>query len=496
MKKALLALIFTLTISISNAQYSTPGTGVNWTLTDLVNNSEGVVTNASDTTFEILSNLTISSNDTLTFYDGYYDILCDEDVLITVNGVIQFEGDTSLSGNMIKFHPAANAYFTGFRFQNSQGSFLFNTFINNAGGIKLIESDVEFRNCSFSDFNIANSTGAVDIFQSKVTVYNCLFSNNEGAAIKSAANANSSPKIINCTLNGNVTAGLNMPQINLGTSASDDTILISGCTITGETGTETAGGIAVSTLAGGELNCIIENNIIENNRYGIAVYGNNINSLIKNNIIENNDIQNDPMQGGSGISFWGNETNVSVVSGNTIKNNLWGITILNAAHPDLGNDENENSPGNNEIYGNGNNGSVYDVYNNTPGDIKAENNYWGTDNADTIELHIFHHPDDPSLGYVDFIPFNTYTSVKEKKNNPNGKPNIYPLPAYDFVYVTLTGNKKIKRLKLFNMDGRIVLNIPSGKKKNKLDISYLPAGVYILSVECEDKTFSGKIIKN
>ncbi|MEZ4824517.1 MAG: dockerin type I domain-containing protein [Ignavibacteria bacterium] len=61
----------------------------------------------------------------------------------------------------------------------------------------------------------------------------------------------------------------------------------------------------------------------------------------------------------------------------------------------------------NQIYNNGNTGQIYDLYNNTPDSLKAENNYWGTSIQDSVEAHIYHKPDDPSLGNVDYLPLAT-----------------------------------------------------------------------------------------
>ncbi|MBK7158873.1 MAG: hypothetical protein IPH77_09985 [Ignavibacteria bacterium] len=58
----------------------------------------------------------------------------------------------------------------------------------------------------------------------------------------------------------------------------------------------------------------------------------------------------------------------------------------------------------NEIYGNGNSGKIFDLFNNTVDSIKAENNFWGSGNADTVETHIFHKTDSTVLGFVDYLP--------------------------------------------------------------------------------------------
>jgi hypothetical protein len=111
------------------------------------------------------------------------------------------------------------------------------------------------------------------------------------------------------------------------------------------------------------------------------------------------------MLGGSGINFYGDTTNKAFVSGNTITNNLWGITIQMSALPNIGQVENDSiNPGMNRIYDNGNSGLVFALYNNTPNQIMAENNFWGSDDPDSVEMFIFHQNDSASLGFVDFMP--------------------------------------------------------------------------------------------
>jgi hypothetical protein len=484
MKKFLPFILAFFVVLTLEAQYVTPDTGVNWSMDDLVSHSNGVVTGSSGN-YVIHSDLTISLNDTLTFLTGDCEIFCEQDVLITVQGVfLSFLED--LSGNTITFKGDED-YFKGFLFDGSNGSVMRNVVVNFAGGIKLIESDVYFRNCIFEGFNTENCTGAVDIFKSDPEFHLCSFVSNDGPAIKSAANAESAPLIDSCFIEYNVMTNVNMPQVNLGTTPPDDTIVISNCLIAGLPGNNMVGGIAVSTLAGGVLNAIIENTHVVECRYGIAVYGNNIFTAIRGNTLRYN-TDSDPMQGGSGISYWGDETNVSVVSNNIIRDNLWGITILNKAKPNLGEVGDEESPGYNEIYDNGNDGKIYDVYNNTPGNIKAENNYWGTEVADSIEAHIYHHTDDAALGEVDYIPFLKPESIKKDRPQNDGF-TIYPVPADDVVWVNFQ-NEGFKKLKVYTVSGAEVAALTSSRKKTYMDVSGLKNGVYILSVEKE----TGRII--
>jgi parallel beta-helix repeat protein len=262
---------------------------------------------------------------------------------------------------------------------------------------------------------------------------------------------------------------------------------------------DNAGGIAVSTLAGGNVICKIQGNIITNNRYGIAVYGNNINSEIIDNVISDNNIQNDPMLGGSGINFWGDTTNVSLVSGNEITGNLWGVTIQNKARPNLGQlGEDTVNIGKNLIYNNGNNGTVYALYNNTPGDIYAENNYWGTFNLDSVEMYIFHQPDDPSLGFVDYLPIKDYlTGIDVGKSDLKLIDAFYPNPvstAGTIVFSKIS-KKKLKKITVYNTSGNILFSIETLKGKYKLNTRNLRAGLYLIKIESGGVSGFYKFIK-
>jgi len=214
----------------------------------------------------------------------------------------------------------------------------------------------------------SNSTGVIDLFHSNPEILNCEIFLNQGPAVLSSATGESSPLISGNYIYHNNTTNQNMPQINLGTSDVEKEIQIINNYIEGNY--NMAGGIAVTTLAGGNIECLIKGNTIINNRYGITVYGYNITSVIDSNLIQDNNIQNLPMQGGSGINLWGDVSNNSMISRNTITGNLWGITNTGNAFPNIGQvDPFIVNIGENFIYNNGNGGEIYDLYNNTPNDI-------------------------------------------------------------------------------------------------------------------------------
>jgi len=433
MKNLFITIVIISINLLGFAQFQTPGTGLNWNLDDLVANSGGVVTLETNGQYSITQDLTISDSDTLTIVTPE-EINVSDGVLITIAGTFISHPESG-----IVFFKALDNYYLGFRFEDSQGSDLTNTYFKKAGGIQLVNSDMAFRYCDFTEFNQENSTGTINLFQSSPLIENCSFSDNDGPAVMSGANSTSSPQILGCEIKFNVAANGNTPQINLGTSGTDS-IRIINCEIIGNPENIMAGGIAITTLAGGSLKARVEGNIIRDNRYGITCYGSNIASVIRGNEIVDNNTQNQPMLGGSGINFFGTATNQSLVSGNIITGNLWGITIQGTAQPNFGQLEGEiYNPGANTFKDNGNEGEIYDLYNNTPNTIMAQNNYWGTTNPDTVEMHIFHQPDDPSLGLIEYLPlYNPPVGLVDFSGEENHTVfSVYPNPAKGYFYLMI-----------------------------------------------------------
>lgn len=395
MKKILMPIAFIFfSIPFVISQYSTPGTGIKWDLNDLVSNSGGAIS-FNGTFYSVSNDFTIAASDTLEINQAAVVKFASVS-LFTINGVLLTGPDT------VVFSSSGSSNYEGIRFENTPGSVLHNAVFEKSNGIKVISSDMLFDACVIRNNGKTYATGAINPFQCSPVIRNCRFLNNDGPAVMTGANAASSPQILYCYMFANNVSNANTPQINLGAMGTDSVRII-GNTIIGQY--TMAGGIAVSTLAGGNILCRIENNTIRNNRYGIAAIGGNISSIIRYNIIENNNIQNEPNLGGSGINFNGAATNTAVVSYNSISGNLWGVTIQQSAQPNLGKVEGGiSNPGLNLITNNGNSGYIYNLYNNTSGNIFAENNLWGTFNLDSVEMGIFHNLDNSSLGTVDYNP--------------------------------------------------------------------------------------------
>lgn len=397
--KKLFILLALFLISESYANYTTPGTGVSWNLDSLVNNSSGSVT-VSGSDYFFNDTLTISSSDTIKILTNVI-MKFKTGVFIDINGILIVNPPDSAKITA----QDTTLKFLGLKFEDlSDGSVLKKLIMEYGNAIRMLDCNILIDSCTlrYNTLSSSFSSGAISFFRSNSIVSNCRIFRNRRAAIVSGANIASSPQILNNIIYENNSDNANVPQINFGATGSAP-MIIRGNTITGLF--TNCGGISFLPV-GSIPNAIIENNIIKHNRYGIAIAGGNSNIYINNNIIDSNNIQGDPNLGGSGINFNGSATQNSIVTRNIIRGNLWGITVQSTAKPNMGDLSSPDTTdiGLNQIYGNGNSGQIYDLYNNTVDSLKAENNYWGTPDLDSVEAHIFHKPDNASLGKVDYLP--------------------------------------------------------------------------------------------
>lgn len=484
-------LIFMLAGLSGFGQYSTPGTGVSWTMNDLVTNSEGVVT-AAGQDFLVHDDFIISFLDTIRIVENT-TILFEAEVLITVMGILDVDPPDSV------LFTAIDSLFTykSFRFEDTDFSVMKKSRVEFGGGIDLVDSDVMFENCIFRRNDKSNTTGVVDLFFSNAHIINCEFYDNQGPAVLSGANSQSSPLISGNIIRRNNTMNTNMPQINLGTSSPGVPIQIIGNTIEGLY--DKAGGIAVTTLAGGDLECVIDSNQIYNNRYGITAYGYNISSIISNNVILDNNIEGLPMQGGSGINFWGGTSNTSMVFGNEISGNLWGVTVTGEALPNFGQvDPDTINSGENKFYNNGNLGIQYALYNNTPNDIYAENNFWGSYDLDSVEQVIFHQPDDETLGFVDYLPILDSLPTRVLGIQVPEQITLFPNPAENHIHIQRPAafkNENNLSCHIYNTGGQLAASFTFTGKDLKIDLSDLITGVYFVEISGRKLSFTSRFIK-
>ncbi len=482
MKKATLFLaLFFGFFPLLNAQWTSPGNGTTYTLDDLVEISGCVSFDPQIFYYFISGDITISANDKLYINrnDGLIYITFANDYTITIKGSMEAMGQDEehylpigMGSGHLRFEDA------------SDPSFLSYCWFGEMNGIQIINSEVSFSNCRFHYFHSQQQSSTVNIMNCDPIFNNCEFYSNEGAAISSPANGQSSPQILNCQFTNNVTSNANQPQINLGPGAND-TIRIVNCTIEG--GNNMVGGIAIADLmANGATKVLIQNNYIANGSFGYDQEGIHISSIIKGNQIVNNSYTDNPMINGSGINLYGiDENNKAIIRNNIITGNLWGVTVFSAGDANLGT---EDDWGYNQIHDNGNGGVVYDLYNNSANDIMAVGNYWGTTDAQVIEEHITHQNDDPNLGLVNYIPFLEDDDVGESDITSF---EVWPNPVSDATFTLTLENAIPSELVIYNVNGQMVKTQRIDNQTNIINVESLGSGVYFVEI----RDISGKTVK-
>lgn len=330
-------------------------------------------------------------------------------------------------------------------------------------------------NCSFKYGNgKLNSYGAVSIGKTGAMfkISNCTFSENTVSALGGGGNMFCGIEMTNCSFYDNNTENRNRPQINI-TAGGDMPIILRNLNIKG-TGRTKVGAISVTNLMGatGANTVIIDSVSIIGNRYGIAGIG-PCQMNITNCYLYDNGYDPDPMNGGAGISLSSMGDYEAVISGCHIEKHLWGVTVIKSK-ANLGQVGNWMSPGNNVFVNNGqtkDNAFVpYDLYNNSPDTVYAQNNIWSVPEQTEAEIEkvIFHKKDDASLGEVIFMPA--------------GHAGVGSIVADDKPLSIINGNVVYNgedtTLNIYSVDGRLVARIALNEGANAMP--NLPAGIYIL----------------
>jgi hypothetical protein len=487
---------------ITSAEYVSPNTGRNWTLDSLVANSGGAVTFSGGIYYFIEDSITISKSDTL-------KILTNATVKFPSLGYLYIKGTLLINPtDSVKFTAAdTTQYYKGITLDSAYASSLKKLIFEYANCINIMDCSPLIDSCTIRNnlyYGTGSKSGAISLFRSNATIANSKIYRNVRAAIVGGANIANSPTIFRNIFYDNNTSNYNTSQINLGAGSTTPIIIRGNSILRASTNSG-----AIAFLPAGTIPLlIIENNIIKNNRYGIALLAGGINAYINDNVIDSCNTQGSPSLGGSGLNFAGTWATSSVIcTRNVIRWNLWGVTIQNSAKPNLGNLSSPDTTdvGLNIIYGNGNSGKIYDLYNNTlytsTDTIKAENNYWGTTNLDTIEAHIFHHADSSVLGVVDYLPIRTLTSI----GNPVIKVDtyefldLYPNPFNPEVTIKFRiKNDGFTRIRIYDLLGREVMQIANeylkaGEYERNWISKGLASSVYIVRLETSLNTYAKRI---
>ncbi len=485
-RKVLPLILVLFSVAIQAQKFTTPNTGVKWTLSDLNDANAPVYPKGSG--YVIGDDIEVSALDTILLNPNDF-VELDSAVSITVFGSFLSLGAEDYEVTITSVDSLKP--YNGFRFEDGANAVFSNSIVKNGGGLRVIAENLFVFNCQFlNNVRGLGSSAVLDLSYGAPIIQNNKFINNQRPAISSPANRAVAAKILNNYFYGNNQQNDNRPQINMGTTGSD-TLIISGNTIIGDRKLERVGGIAVSNLTGNAngINTIIENNTIIDNRYGMTVAGGNAYALIKNNIIEDNDTEGKPLLGGSGISLnSGAPTQDITIIGNEFRRNLWGITIIGQASANLGDDD---TPGNNIFADNGNEGVIYALYNNTANTITAKSNCWIEGNESTLEEAgsvIFDVADDENLGEVIYDPILCGETVNTEDVEHNIA--IYPNPAYDRIF--LSGAQAFKQLGIYTLEGKQLMftNIDAHTTSIPLNLN---AGMYIIELQSDSNKVSRKL---
>ena len=392
-------------------EFVSDGTGNVYTFNALSQIDGTGVTLQDDGSYLVSTNFTISEGDVLQLQNNDL-IKMASGVLITVNGDADFTpADTAVVTRDVEGSNPKGFWMLG---ENGNAELKNVTFEYVGVVFGGLNSSLHADNCTFTLHNgKSSSSGAISFNAScdNNIVENCYFIENTVNAIGSGASNPVGIIIRNNLFWHNTTTNRNKPQINMTCAGNYDMHIIGNQVIGGKF--TMSGGIGVSNMMGmahtGKL--FIEDNYIADNRYGITTIG-SIDALIKNNKMINNCYENDPNNGGSCISVYDSSSSSNIfIEGNWMEGGLWGITIVTGApNVNLGKVEDPESedynPGNNTFVNNGNNGVLYDLFNNGTNTVWAQGNTWNVAVQDeaSIENVIYHQADDPSKGLVIFMP--------------------------------------------------------------------------------------------
>ncbi len=441
MKKTfLLALaMLSLVCNLQANDYSTPGDGKDYSFETLAGIAESGVS-ITDGAYVVNGTVTIALGDEFVIDNGATVLFADAAELV-VKGKADLRAATpTLLGRLGE---STSCY--GLNIQSEEVTEVSNLTFEYVGLRGGTTAGMNVSNCKFLNHN-GTASGALFLGGNGASfkVENCEFENCQKAAIGGAANFFCPLLVENCTFKMNSQANGNVPQLNL--TASED-ITIRNCVVEGDSTLTMVGGIGIANWFGSEgMNVCIEGCEITNNRYGITTMG-IMDVVIKNNVISNNKFEVNPNNGGSGISLYDPYyKQKAVISGNIIEKSLWGITVIGCGDVNLGKtevdaDASDYNPGGNVFRDNGNNGVLYDIYNNSANTVYAQGNIWNvsTQDAENIETVIYHKIDDPSLGEVIFMPAGDPQGVSPIRSDYEFQTKVYNLQG---IRVTHPGTKK------------------------------------------------------
>jgi hypothetical protein len=464
------------------ADYTTPGSGVHYSLDSLVVYSLGAVT-GSNGLYLVNASVTVSNNDTLSLSPGDTLVFTGSNgtLFLEIHGALFVPG-TEQDSIIITSQNKIYGDYEGINYRNTNTQSAFHLRFCRVEyaerAIDVVGGDALVEHCRIQH----NSEAALDLSSSNSVIRNSVIHHNRRWAL--TMSLSSSPLVENNLFTENNFENTSpYVIITIGLQGVNSPV-IRGNTIIG--GYEQSGAISVW----GNSNALIENNHIENCAYGILCFQNGANPHIRGNFLLNNNI-NPGTDWGFGIAC--NGPNAPIITGNEIEGHFYGVAIINGAQPNVGNLSNADTTddGKNRFLGNGIGSELYELFNNNPLPIFAENNWWGTNDPDSIEARIVHSADSSIYGTVDFIPFIVMNPVGIPQPPENIPQTLTVYPAYPNPFNPATNvgfgiaDRGFTEVKIYDILGREVKTLLKRK---------LPAGDYQLSWDGTDN--DGKPVKS
>jgi len=412
--------------------FVTDGTGNVYTFNALSQIEGTGVTLQEDGSYLVSADFTIAEGDVLQL-DNNAIIKMADGVRITLDG----DADFAPADTAVVTRDAEGSKPKGFWMMGENGNATLKNVTFEYVGVVFggANSSLTANNCTFTLHNGKSSSSGALSFNASCggnIVENCYFIENTLNAIGNGATNPVGIIIRNCLFWHNTTDNRNKPQINL-TVGGDYDVLIADNEVIGGQFT-LSGGIGVSNMMGlahtGKV--YIQDNYIADNRYGITTIG-SMDAYIINNTMIDNCYETNPNNGGSCVSIYDSSSSANIyMEGNWMEGGLWGITVpTGAPNINLGKIEDpaaeDYNPGNNTFKNNGNNGELYDLFNNGTATIWAQGNTWNVEVQDeeSIEQVIYHQADDPSKGLVIFMPAKDPSTAVEEINAAQQQDNRY-----------------------------------------------------------------------
>ncbi|HCV43597.1 MAG TPA: hypothetical protein DGH68_08945, partial [Bacteroidetes bacterium] len=300
-----IALLLSLWSADLIGGYTTPNTGVNWTLDSLVVYSGGTLT-GSFPNYTLNDTLSVAQNDRLTIRAGsVISVAQGTGKGFTVFGILRAIGTTT-DTIVVKGVVSTAGSHRGFRFDDTSVDSLcllsYCRIQDAVDAVYCFNSNTRITNTLFTN----NSSNGVRCYGASPTISYCTFVENRQSAI--TANVGCSPIIehnVFARNNSQNTSARN--QIAIGGQGTNNPIIRDN-----EIYNQSyyrAGGISLATLTSSDVcNAIVENNYIHDNSFGIVIQGlsagGTLHPIIRHNRIENNRINPDSMNSGSGIEIY------------------------------------------------------------------------------------------------------------------------------------------------------------------------------------------------